>query len=309
MFSRPITYYVLVPATLGLVYAFLAVQLLPRGINRGYAATLSLAFSLVLILALVAQLFDRRATLSTPAATSVGKTDFFLILVPMSPVVQYLLLNRDILLLSDVLILVPACLVFCLAFGVLVPRLLQRIGSSGVCVVVAVSLLFSFFNMPALSKMFSWHVSGDALVQLGVLFAAFVICGFLYRNDQQVLRWACVGLFVLSAMQGLFAGSGETPAEEAPAELVTTPVERAPNIYVLTYDSYVSNETMLQYGIDNGDQEAWLLEQGFVLYPTTYSVAASTLGTMGRLFGGGGAPRTALSGGGPFFAIVQSGRF
>ena len=31
-----------------------------------------------------------------------------------------------------------------------------------------------------------------------------------------------------------------------------------PNIYLLVYDSYVVNETMLSYGIDNSEQENYI---------------------------------------------------
>lgn len=57
-----------------------------------------------------------------------------------------------------------------------------------------------------------------------------------------------------------------------------------PNIYFLVYDSYVPNETMQAYGIDNGSQEDYLVGQGFKLYPHTYSVSSSTIKTMDKVF-------------------------
>ena len=45
--------------------------------------------------------------------------------------------------------------------------------------------------------------------------------------------------------------------------------EDTPNIYFLVYDSYVPNETMMNYGIDNSAQEGYLVERGFTLYPHT----------------------------------------
>ena len=88
-----------------------------------------------------------------------------------------------------------------------------------------------------------------------------------------------------------------------------------------TYDAYVINETMMGYGIDNSEQEQWLVENGFRIHPTTYSVAASTLFTMGRVFGvrpplqhsasGDGADggkhqlRRSVSGDGPLFRQLK----
>ena len=56
-----------------------------------------------------------------------------------------------------------------------------------------------------------------------------------------------------------------------------------PNIYLLVYDGYVPNETMLAYGIDNSFQEEYLKGQGFTLYPQTYSVANQSISTMSRV--------------------------
>jgi len=56
-----------------------------------------------------------------------------------------------------------------------------------------------------------------------------------------------------------------------------------PNIYLLVYDAYVINETMLQYGIDNSAQEEYLEALGFELYLHTYSVDACSIGTMSRI--------------------------
>jgi hypothetical protein len=53
-----------------------------------------------------------------------------------------------------------------------------------------------------------------------------------------------------------------------------------PNIYLLIYDGYVVNETMLEYGIDNSAQEEYLEAIGFKLYPHTYSVGAASIDTM-----------------------------
>jgi hypothetical protein len=56
-----------------------------------------------------------------------------------------------------------------------------------------------------------------------------------------------------------------------------------PNIYLLVYDAYVANETMLAYGIDNGPQEEYLKKEGFKLYPHTYSVDRGSIPTMSRV--------------------------
>jgi hypothetical protein len=59
---------------------------------------------------------------------------------------------------------------------------------------------------------------------------------------------------------------------------------------------------MLAYGIDNSAQEDYLSQQGFKLYPHTYSIDASSVGTMSRVLNASteyyGDPRRAVSGDG-----------
>lgn len=57
-----------------------------------------------------------------------------------------------------------------------------------------------------------------------------------------------------------------------------------PNIYLLVYDSYVVNETMLGYGINNSSLENFLTDHKFIIYPKTYSIGADTLSSMERVF-------------------------
>jgi hypothetical protein len=56
-----------------------------------------------------------------------------------------------------------------------------------------------------------------------------------------------------------------------------------PSIYLLIYDAYVTNETMLAHGIDNRAQEQYLENQDFQVYPGIYSVGADSISTMSRV--------------------------
>ncbi|HPA32726.1 MAG TPA: hypothetical protein PLV24_04020, partial [Anaerolineaceae bacterium] len=96
------------------------------------------------------------------------------------------------------------------------------------------------------------------------------------------------------------------PDETLPAVDVTQKPVITPNIYLLVYDAYVPNETMQAYGIDNRAQEQYLRDQGFVLYPHTYSIGADSVGTMSRVLNMstsyGGEYRKGVSGDG----VVQN---
>lgn len=83
-----------------------------------------------------------------------------------------------------------------------------------------------------------------------------------------------------------------------------------PDIYLLVYDSYVINETMLGYGIDNSAQEKYLEALGFELYPHTYSVAGASIGTMSRTLNASteyyGSARRGVSGDGIVQNLLES---
>jgi hypothetical protein len=82
-----------------------------------------------------------------------------------------------------------------------------------------------------------------------------------------------------------------------------------PNIYLLVYDAYVPNETMLAYGIDNSAQEQYLVDQGFVLYPHTYSIGSASAETMSRVLNASrrfyGSNKRAVSGDGVVQKIAK----
>ena len=57
-------------------------------------------------------------------------------------------------------------------------------------------------------------------------------------------------------------------------------LKKNPDVYILIYDSYVNEETMIQYGYDNSAQMNYLLNEGFAIYDGTHSVAATSLASM-----------------------------
>jgi hypothetical protein len=60
-------------------------------------------------------------------------------------------------------------------------------------------------------------------------------------------------------------------------------VVKRPDIYLLIYDSYVGQETMASYNLDNSVQEAYLESNGFKIYPETYSIGSGSRSTMSRV--------------------------
>jgi hypothetical protein len=109
-------------------------------------------------------------------------------------------------------------------------------------------------------------------------------------NQKKILYLFIVLSFAINSSMQLFSQLEKTDVRAHPIEenkllsmTAGRTLENKPNVYLLLYDAYVPNETMLGYGIDNSAQEDFLRYRGFKLYPHNYSIASSTLATMSRV--------------------------
>ena len=170
---------------------------------------------------------------------------------------------------------------------------------------IGLSLSFLLIYMPILAFDNSWHQVGSLKMQLPIFFILFVGIYLLYKINDKFLKIAIL-IFFLSTLLSLIINLTEKKqaqqaqlaelkqAQQAELaelklknnlvnEIIKTPMKVKPDIYLLTYDGYVVNETMLGYGIDNSPQEKYLEDKGFQIYPNTYSIGGSTWATMTRV--------------------------
>jgi len=241
----------------------------------------------------------------------IEKFDFILILLPLTPVVQYILSNQDTLSPLGSLYVFAVFAVFSVLFVIAVPTLLGIIGSTKTLMILGLAFTSTITNMAALSAEVYWYERGDIVLQLGILSAIFLGCWIVYNLiSRKVLYAVVVVVFIANTALNL------APQDWTKRGLVTDnrlahlvgskQPQSTPNIYLLVYDAYVINETMLEYGIDNGAQEEYLEALGFEVYPHTYSVGDSTFESMSRTLDASaelhGKPQTGVSGDG----IVQN---
>ena len=226
------------------------------------------------------------------ATEQVRPLDFILILLPLAPVVQYILNNQDVLSPLGSLYVLAVFAVFSVLFIAVIPTVLGAVGSTKTLMLLGVAFAFAITNMSSLSARQAWFQEGSLLIQLAVLGGVFAAGRLLYSNHvSRKFMYVFVVIFFVSGMVLQF-GPGDsgkaTPADiyrdNELAQLVgSRRPSSAPNIYLLVYESYVTNETMLAYGIDNSAQEEYLEQVGFRLYPHTYSIAGATISTMSRV--------------------------
>lgn len=228
-------------------------------------------------------LFERRDRLS--------RADLILLLLPLTPVVHYIINNRDILSLPASLLILAVFFVLSLILVIAIPAGLGKVGSSGTLMIAGMAFTFMITNMASLSAGYRWFQTGNLKVQLLILAAIFAAGRILYlKPTGKKLLYLFVPVFFISntALHLMSADRPVRPAgtlggENRLAALVgprTPPVR--PSIYLLVYDAYVVNETMLGYGIDNSAQEEYLRSKGFKIYPRTYSVGEYSIVSMSR---------------------------
>lgn len=275
--------------------------------HRAGKYSLLLTAAVFLIFFLLFKFFKGRqvAYQAHPEKFRVG--DLILILLPLTPVAQYILNNQDILSHLGSLYVLAVFAVFSLVFVILMPVALGVFASRKTLMILGMALTYTITNMASLSATHHWFEQGRLVIQLALFAGIFLVGWVVYNLVGRKFMYFVVVLYFLatSANQMLWVNKVESPLEsalgaspeavakaEADSPVVTHKLETllasrkplsTPNIFLLIYDAYVINETMLGYGIDNSAQEDYLTDMGFELYPQTYSVAGFTIGTMGRL--------------------------
>jgi len=287
----------LVPLVVVTLYCVVLAYLLPEGVNkvftgRAWKFFLSLAVA-VDLLAFVLWKFDKSTQLVFGKETGdVGLRDFVLLLLPLTPVVQYVIHNQDILSpvtslsVFGIFAFMAACIV------IVIPKLVGFLGSARTLAILGMAFAFTLINMAALSRQCAWLEAGSLRIQLGLFGGIFMVTWVLDRFKLRTFLYFWIVIYFVSNslvqafMPGAnkIAGSGSSWEDNKLVMLVgdRKPMS-TPNIYLLIYDAYAHNETMLSYGIDNGAQEVYLEEQGFKLYPHVYSVSAVSTRTMSRV--------------------------
>ena len=287
-----------VPLVVLTLYFALFAYLLPDGVNRVFASDLwKPSLVLVGLAGLAAAAFwkfkgEKRLIPERPA-DKLSSADPTLLLLPLTPVVQYVLNNQDILSLGESFYVLAIFAAFSAVFIVALPKLLGVLGSTRTLMILGLALAFTLLNMPALSQQFAWFEVGSLKIQLAVFGGVFLVSWFLYDlNYKKLLYFLIAVYFVSNSVSQAFIPKDEGASRDQTPftghKLVELVGERepvsTPNIYLLIYDAYVTNETLLDHGIDNSAQESYLKEQGFKLYPKTYSIGAASLDTMSRVF-------------------------
>ncbi len=319
--------HILIPLTTLLFLLLLTAWLFPPGVNQNFATRTVRYLAPLLIPAcltfLALKVFQKNEP-TQPDEESISVRDLLLLLLPLTPVVQYLLNNTSLLSWRDALLVLGLFLLIS-SFPVLIlPLLFRKMAASRSVMVVGVAFTFLIANMASLSSHFTWHTTGSLKVLLPLLGILLGLLWLIFRQkwERAISLFAIIFFIGTSVVQlfvhqeTTFAAPRSEQAEQAEMEnplfrtVSTHTPARTPNIYLLIYDAYPAPETLSTYGLDNRTQEAFLREKGFKLYPRTYSVAAYTVSSMSFVLNSAleyyGSDRRALAGNGVVQNILKT---
>lgn len=244
--------------------------------------------------------------------------DVFLVLLPLTPVAQYLINNQDILSPMGSLYVLGVFAAFSLLFIIVAPAILGLVVSARTMMILGLAFTFTITNMASLSAEFHWLEQGNLIIQLALFSGVFLAGSLIYNLAGRKFMYFVIALFFVANTANQLTAEDlviiEPETADPDSRLVKLVDSRlplsTPNIYLLIYDAYVCNETMLGYGIDNSAQEKYLEALGFKLYPHAYSVAGATLSTMSRTLNAStsylGSKRKAVSGDGTVQNLLQN---
>jgi hypothetical protein len=273
----------------------------------------------VLLLFLV--LLIRKGNTPTKIKFSLEKPEtrhYFLLLLPLIPIVQYVITNQSILTGLDSIVVIAF---FCLLTALLVlvfPSLTGNPSTARIVRIIGLAFILTLTSMPLLCTAFKWYQHGSFIIQLLFFTGILVITALLISlKNPWALNITVLSLFLFNTIFQVTIQllsektlSKQTETNDLILSVAGKKPEKTPNVYLLVYDAYVSNETMQSHGIDNSQQEGFLRDMGFTFYPHTYSIGPDSLDSMSRVLNAStqfyGNPRKAVSGDGVVQGIFHS---
>ena len=306
---------ILIPLGVFSLYLTAASVLLPEGANQVFASRSSKTILPITNFLFIAYysfigLSKNKQQFSSDSDDKLFTGDLVLLLYPLTPVLQYMIFNAEILSWYEHIAIFCLFVIFVSIPILIVPLLFKNTGSTRILMSLGLAFTFSFTNMASLTRQLSWQKEDSLKIQIIVLGSVWLISFLLFKlNLRRFLYLLTVVYFSTNSIFQL-TDRPETISEAEPLitenllykQIYSREPKKLPGIYLLVYDSYVVNETMLAHGIDNQLQEQYIVDLGFKIYPQTYSIGGSSLSSMSRVLNSSksyyGNSRKAVSGDG-----------
>lgn len=255
---------------------------------------ISITFVVLIIIFLISWSFDKSFKFKKKFNLPELK-DIILLIFPLSPVIDYILINNEYLNLNGYFYLIGITLTFIFFFTFIFPIFFSYFASFKILMFAGLALSFVILNMAKISNN---HNPGDSLFssyllsQGASLIIVFGVLYFFYLLKKE-LAYISVILFVITSIvlnSFNYSFNNSTKIQEKKSNRLITflknqdnKIIKKKNIYILVYESYAGLETLHHYGFDNTKQINFLKKHGFEIYHGIYSNSALSVGTTSRI--------------------------
>ncbi|MAH97790.1 MAG: hypothetical protein CMA12_00365 [Euryarchaeota archaeon] len=218
--------------------------------------------------------------------------DFFLLGLPMSPVVSYVILNIEYLNTMNIIYVVGITLFFCLILCFILPSLFSYFASFKILMISGLAISFTVLNMPQITNNPTNYIYNSQFITQGIYLIISFFITFLLYSVNKTITYVVVIVFMLSGGVINFLNyysKKNTNTEQIVDRLKVfisndqNKIIYKKNIYILVYESYSNLETLKYYGYNNDKQIDFLTNNGFTIYHGIYSNGAKSLSSTSRI--------------------------
>ena len=277
------------------LYSFVCSYALPSSINSVFAFIvfkISLPFAVFFVIGFIIWKIAARRMAFTLEKNfeKFSISDFVLILIPMTPIAQYILSNQESLTILNSLVIFILFAILITLLGIVIPVLLSRIASKNLLITAAMSLLSTLIIMAYVSASRGWDRKGDIGIQLLVMLIFIIVLSLRKLIPSKITVLAVAAFFAANTISGVFSKkpseeTGETSSKfQVSTLLQNKEIKRKNDVLLIIFESYSDYETLKHYGYDNADQIKYLKDSGFKVYNGIYSLGAPTEQSLSKLF-------------------------
>ena len=268
--------------------------IVPKGLTSDFlfrgSKLVIFAFFVTSLIFLIYYFFNKPFKIKKNISLPFSK-DFLLLALPMSPVIDFTIINLEYLDFNGLIYLIGVTLVFSVFFSFIFPIIFSYIASYNILMISGIALSFTVLNMAKISHNPNDHIFNSQFVTQGLyLIVSFITLYLLYFFNKKI-AYIVVIFFMISGLVINFLNHSQNKSFKAQKNKTTkiekfinnNKIVKKKNIYVLVYESYANLETINHYGFNNDDQINFLENNGFKVLHGIFSNGALSLESTARI--------------------------
>lgn len=184
--------------------------LLPEGVNKAFVTRSGkyvIPITIVLYIAFFAINGLRRVQqqLFITSRAKLAAGDLLILLLPLAPIIQYILNNEDILSHFESILIFCSFVLFVSLPILVIPILIRNTGSTRPVMSLGLAFTFLITNMASMSRQFAWHEAGSLTIQLAVFGSVWLVIWLLFHlNYRNLLYFMVIVYFSTNLIFQLF---------------------------------------------------------------------------------------------------------